>query len=75
MTADEGRILTRAVLSLLDVVEELSQGLAHRQTPEPEWSGIVADAFAGHRRELRTGEIESDAAEIDRLHSPTGGPP
>jgi hypothetical protein len=44
--------LLAAVRSLLDVVEELAQGLAHGQTPEPDWTEIVVDTFAHHRDEL-----------------------
>lgn len=50
MTADEAR--QRAILSLLDVVEELCQGLAASQTPEQAWADIVTSTFADHRREL-----------------------
>jgi len=46
----------RALLSLLDTVEELCLGLAHGQTPETEWTEIVHDTFDKHRREL-AGEI------------------
>jgi len=46
----------RAIQSLLDVVEEISLGLAHGQMPEPEWADTVAETFAKHRRELM-GEI------------------
>lgn len=42
----------RALQSLLDVVEELAQGLAAGQTPGTDWAQIVADTFDGHRREL-----------------------
>lgn len=41
-----------AVLSLLDVVEELAQGLAAGQTPEREWSNVVTGTFREHRAEL-----------------------
>ncbi len=54
MTREEA--VERAVASLLDVVEELAQGLAHGQTPEPDWAEVVADSFALHRRELRAPE-------------------
>ena len=43
--------LEQATASLLDVVEELCMGLAHGQTPEREWSDVVAETFAKHRRE------------------------
>jgi hypothetical protein len=43
----------RALSSLLDVVEELAQGLAAGQTPEGEWANIVSETFENHRRELR----------------------
>ena len=46
----------RALLSLMDVVEELALGLAHGQTPEVEWAEMVKDTFDKHRREL-AGEI------------------
>jgi len=46
----------RAIASLLDVVEELCQGLAHGQMPEREWADQVSETFAKHRRELR-GEV------------------
>jgi hypothetical protein len=48
----------RALLSLLDVVEELAMGLAHGQTPEVEWAQVVQDTFTTHRRELRGEEVE-----------------
>lgn len=57
MTANE-RVLMRAVMSLLDVVEELAQGLAHGQTPDTDWSQTVVTSFDSHRRELRSGEVE-----------------
>jgi len=57
MTED---VTTSAVRSLLDVVEELAQGLAHGQTPEPEWARLVTAAFERHRRELLTGEPEEE---------------
>jgi len=46
----------RAIQSLLDVVEELCLGLAHGQTPEPEWAETVQETFDKHRREL-LGEV------------------
>jgi len=46
----------RALLSLLDVVEEIAQGLAHGQMPEQDWAEVVTDTFDKHRRELR-GEV------------------
>jgi hypothetical protein len=52
------RVLLRAVASLLDVVEELAQGLAHAATPQPDWAEVVTDTFEQHRRELRSGEVE-----------------
>ncbi len=42
-----------AVRSLLDVVEELCDGLAAGQTPTPEWVDIVRDTFKEHREEIR----------------------
>jgi hypothetical protein len=48
--------LERAVASLLDVVEELAQGLANGQTPEPAWADLVSSAFADSRREVREAE-------------------
>ncbi len=42
----------RAILSLLDTVEELAQGLAHGQKPTPEWAEVVTDTFNDHRSEL-----------------------
>lgn len=42
----------RAIASMLDVVEELAQGLANGQTPEPAWANVVSDVFAEHRKEL-----------------------
>lgn len=55
MTTDEAQ--TRALLSLLDVVDELASGLAAGQTPEPDWSQLVADTFAKHGAELRHPEV------------------
>lgn len=43
----------QAVASMLDVVEELALGLAHGQTPEPDWADVVSTSFAEHRRALR----------------------
>jgi hypothetical protein len=51
---------SRAIRSLLDVVEELAQGLAHGATPETDWSQLVADTFARHRREPVAGEPEPE---------------
>jgi len=48
----------RAITSILDVVEELAQGLAHGQTPEGDWAEIVTQVFTLHRRELRGHEVE-----------------
>ena len=60
-TANE-RVLARAVFSLLDVVEELSLGLAAGQTPGQDWAQLVADNAELHRRELRTGEVSPEDA-------------
>ena len=46
----------RAVRSLLDVMAELCQGLAHGQTPDREWSEVVADTCARHDLEIRVAE-------------------
>jgi hypothetical protein len=43
----------RAILSLLDVVEELAWTVEDKG-----WSALVSNTFNKHRRELRTGEIE-----------------
>ncbi len=48
----------RAIASLLDVVEELCQGLAHGQTPDVEWSETVVETFQLHRAELRGEEVD-----------------
>jgi hypothetical protein len=48
----------RAIQSLLDVLEELSLGLAHGQTPSVEWAEIVQSNFDKHRRELRGEDVE-----------------
>jgi len=48
----------RAIRSLLDVVEELVQGLAHGQRPGQDWAQIVSDNFEMHRRELRGETVE-----------------
>lgn len=58
---DPNSVEARAIRSLLDVVEELAQGLANGQTPDPAWAETVSEAFASHRRELATGEREVDA--------------
>jgi len=42
----------RAILSLLDVVEELSWTV-----PDKSWSAIVSNTFNKHREEIRTGEL------------------
>lgn len=47
----------RAIASLLDVVEELAQGLAWRQQPDSAWAAVVTDTFDKHRRELRGEEV------------------
>lgn len=44
---------SRALRSLLDVVEELAQGLAARQVPDGEWARVVSETFELHRAELR----------------------
>ena len=44
--------VSRAVASLLDVVEELAQGLAAGQEPDPDWAELVANVFRVHRHEL-----------------------
>ena len=44
--------VARAVASMLDVVEELANGLSWRQSPEPDWAEQVSATFAEHRREL-----------------------
>jgi hypothetical protein len=41
------------LLSVLDVVEELCLGLAHGQTPEPDWADMVKSVFDQHRLDLR----------------------
>jgi hypothetical protein len=51
----------RAVASLLDVVEELAQGLAAGQTPERDWGEQVAQTFENHRRELRGETVNWEA--------------
>jgi hypothetical protein len=43
----------RAILSLLDVVEEMAWAVEDKG-----WSALVSNAFNKHRRELRTGEVE-----------------
>jgi hypothetical protein len=48
--------LEQAVMSLLDVVEELTMGLAHGQTPSEEWANVVYDSFKEHRRDMREAE-------------------
>ena len=42
-----------AVRSLLDLVDELCQGLAHGQTPEKDWAEMVTGVLDEHRVELR----------------------
>jgi len=54
MTVEQAQ--TKALLSILDVLEELCMGLAYGQTPEKDWAQIVQDTFEGHRRELREAE-------------------
>lgn len=49
-STDPHEWLRQAVASLLDVVQELAEGLAHGQTPEPDWSAIVRDTFEAHRK-------------------------
>jgi hypothetical protein len=55
MTSPVDDPTTSAVRSLLDVVEELCQGLAAGQTPEREWADVVTSSFAEHREEIRAG--------------------
>jgi hypothetical protein len=43
----------RAILSLLDVVEELAWTVEDKG-----WSALVSNTFNKHRRELRTDEVE-----------------
>lgn len=54
------RVLLRAVASLLDVVQELSQGLAAGQRPDTDWADVVVSSFDSHRRELASGVVEED---------------
>lgn len=54
------RPLERAIASLLDVVEELAQGLAHGQTPTSDWADVVSDTFQKHGRELRGEAVDWD---------------
>lgn len=56
--AGDLRSAGRAIASVLDVVEELAQGLAWRQRPGQDWAQVVADTFAMHRRELRGEDVE-----------------
>lgn len=49
--------LEEVALSLLDVVQELAQGLAAGHVPETEWAQVVADSFDQHRAERL--ELES----------------
>lgn len=44
--------LRRSMASLMDVVEELCEGLASEQVPTQEWAGIVKAAFKEHRVEI-----------------------
>jgi hypothetical protein len=43
----------RAILSLLDVVEEMAWTVEDKG-----WSALVSNTFNKHRRELRLGEVE-----------------
>lgn len=61
MTSEEAH--HRALMSLLDVVEELCQGLAHGQTPEVDWAEVVTFTFGHHRREL----IDPEGARLDQV--------
>jgi hypothetical protein len=60
----------RAIASILDVVEELAAKVG-----DSEWADAVKECFDGHRRELRTGEVDEED-EDDRprlaLVQPTG---
>lgn len=58
MTAAEAQ--HSAILSLMDVVEELCAGIAAGQKPEWEWADVVAATFKQHRDELR--DPEGDTA-------------
>jgi hypothetical protein len=49
---------TRALQSLLDVVQELCEGLAAGQTPEPGWAAVVTETFDRHRLDLRGLPVE-----------------
>jgi hypothetical protein len=49
MTREEA--LEQALMSLLDVVEELVMGIAHGQTPSKEWADQVQNTFDEHRQE------------------------
>lgn len=48
----------RALLSLLDVVQELAQGLAAGQTPEVAWADVVVATFDKHRADMRGEPVE-----------------
>jgi hypothetical protein len=54
MTVAEAQ--TSALLSILDVLEELCMGLAWGATPEKEWANLVSTSFNEHRKELREAE-------------------
>ena len=41
-----------AIASLLDVVEELANGIRWGQTPDDAWLEVLADTFREHRAEL-----------------------
>jgi hypothetical protein len=47
---------TRALLSIIDVLEELCMGLAYGATPEKDWAEIVSTSFNEHRKKLREAE-------------------
>lgn len=42
-----------AVLSILDVLEELAQGLAWGQRPAKDWAEIVQETFEKHRLQIK----------------------
>jgi len=48
----------RAIMSLLDVVEELAGGLASGLKPDMDWYEVVYETFAKHRLEIRLGEVQ-----------------
>jgi hypothetical protein len=49
----EGTAEAKAIMSVLDVVEELANGIRWGQVPDDAWLEVLRETFQAHRDELR----------------------